>query len=80
MYSEAPAPNARSEGEAVHDELRLTSDLTADDLNRIRREFALQNHPDRVTPARRELATRRMTIANALIDEALKQKRDGTTS
>lgn len=56
----------------VADQLRLTSDLTSDELNRIRRAFALANHPDRVAPSQRALATRRMTIANALIDAALR--------
>jgi hypothetical protein len=56
---------------SVADELQLTADLTIDDLHRLRREFALANHPDRVAPPLRERATRRMTIANTLIDEAL---------
>ena len=54
------------------DELHLTPSLTAADLKRLRRRFAKANHPDRVAPAVREQATRRMTIANSLIDEALR--------
>jgi hypothetical protein len=65
----------KSEHEAVADELHLTPNLTADDLARIRREFAKVNHPDRVLPPLRDEATRRMTIANSLIDEALRGKR-----
>jgi hypothetical protein len=66
------APTASYGGKrSVADELQLTADLTLEDLHRIRREFALANHPDRVAPPMRERATRRMTIANALIDEAL---------
>ena len=68
---------ARSELEMVADELRLTAELSLEDLNRIRREYALSNHPDLVAPSRRDQATRRMTIANMLIDQAVKQKRNG---
>jgi hypothetical protein len=57
--------------ETVPEELALTDDLTPDCLNRIRREFALKNHPDRVPPRLRDLATQRMVAANALIDQAL---------
>jgi hypothetical protein len=55
-------------------ELGLTPDLSTADLHRIRRAFALSNHPDRVVPEHRELATRRMTVANALIDQALRTR------
>jgi hypothetical protein len=68
-----PAP-AKSEHEAVVDELHLTPGLSAQDLARIRREFAKANHPDRVVAPQREEATRRMTIANSVIDEALRGK------
>ena len=66
---------SKSEHETVVDELRLTPNLTAQDLKHIRRKFAKANHPDRVPPPRREQATRRMTIANSLIDEALRGKK-----
>jgi hypothetical protein len=65
----------RSEDEIVADALQLTPELTVDDLLRIRREYALANHPDRVAPSEREQATRRMTIANMLIDQAMRQKK-----
>jgi hypothetical protein len=52
-------------------ELRLASARTGEDLRRIRRSFALRNHPDRVPAWLRDEATRRMTIANALIDRAM---------
>lgn len=72
----APPPlPPRSEHDTVLDELHLTSSLTAADLIRLRREFAKINHPDRVLPPGREQATRRMTIANSVIDEALRAKR-----
>lgn len=62
--------------ETVAAELGLTRELTVDDLNRVRRDFALANHPDRVAPALGHYATQRMTAANTLIDQALKQKRN----
>ena len=61
-----------SEQEQVLAELHLTPSLTSHDLKLIRRKFAMANHPDRVAPQIREQATRRMTIANMLIDEALR--------
>ena len=70
-----PPPSPKSEHEVVVAELQLTPNLTCDDLARIRREFAKVHHPDRVLPPQREEATRRMTIANSLIDEALRGKR-----
>jgi hypothetical protein len=76
---QAPPPlPPRSEHETVLDELHLTPTLTAMDLGRLRREFAKLNHPDRVLPPGREQASRRMTIANSIIDEALRGKRTRT--
>ncbi|MCV0397086.1 MAG: hypothetical protein K5872_21905 [Rhizobiaceae bacterium] len=40
------------------------------DYDRLRREFAFANHPDRVGESMREHAKIRMQIANRLIDEA----------
>ncbi len=40
------------------------------DLGRLRRAFALKNHPDRMPPHLRERALQRMQVANGLIDEA----------
>ncbi|SED18502.1 hypothetical protein SAMN05519104_2982 [Rhizobiales bacterium GAS188] len=54
-------------------ELGLRPGLKPTELKRIRRAFALDNHPDRLDPSRRELASRRMTLANSLIDEALRR-------
>jgi hypothetical protein len=67
-----PLPPPKSEHEQVVDELHITPNLTSTDLKLIRRKFAKTNHPDRVAPAVRDQATRRMTIANSLIDEALR--------
>ena len=62
------------------DELHLSPDLTVDQLRRLRREFAVSNHPDRVEPSERHRATRRMSLVNVLIDKALKEKMAGGTS
>ena len=56
------------------EELSLSPDLTTEDLKRLRREFAICNHPDRVASGDRERATRRMTLVNVLIDKALKER------
>jgi hypothetical protein len=42
----------------------------AADLGKLRRAFALKNHPDRVPPQFRQRAVQRMQVANGLIDEA----------
>lgn len=47
-------------------------------LVQARRDFAFRNHPDRVAPPLRERAARRMQIANALIDEALRAASSGS--
>jgi hypothetical protein len=62
------------------DELHLSPDLTVDQLRRLRREFAVSNHPDRVEPSERHRATRRMSLVNVLIDKALKEKTAGASS
>jgi hypothetical protein len=64
----------KSEQQLIADELGLNPSLTARTLRRMRRRFALTNHPDRVPAAEREQATRRMVIANGLIDQALQLK------
>jgi hypothetical protein len=71
----ATSPALACDREAIAGELGLTPALGARDLERIRREFALANHPDRAAPAARDLATRRMTIANTLIDQALQDRK-----
>jgi hypothetical protein len=76
MLSETELRLYRSDIETVAGELGLSADMTVDDLNRCRRDFALTNHPDRVPAGHREAATRRMTIANTLVDQAVKDKRN----
>lgn len=66
---EPPGP---ADPAVIGEELGLADDLSAVDLNRIRRAFALRNHPDLCAAAYRDLATERMRIANMLIDAALK--------
>ena len=43
---------------------------TSADLGRVRRAFAMKNHPDLVAPHLRERALTRMQVANQLIDDA----------
>ena len=64
--------------EAVAAELNVLTGSSPNALKRFRRDFALANHPDRVCPALREHATRRMAAANSLIDQALKRKSNQT--
>lgn len=57
------------EPEAIAVELGLEgADLAA--IGRLRRVFALRNHPDRVPQHLRQRALQRMQVANGLIDEA----------
>ncbi len=55
--------------EAIAVELGLETAKIAD-LGKLRRNFALKNHPDRVAPHLRQHALARMQVANRLIDEA----------
>jgi hypothetical protein len=56
--------------EAILDELGLHEDLTFDELNQVRRLFMWRNHPDRQSQPLRDNATRRVAIANMLVDRA----------
>jgi len=51
-------------------ELGITGREKPDVLDRMRRDFAFANHPDRVAADLRDNAIVRMQIANRLIDEA----------
>lgn len=73
--TDAASPTARSIAEAVALELQLSEGLGLAELERMRRTFAYRNHPDRVGPALKARALERMTVANALIDEALEVAR-----
>ncbi len=65
---EQPPPSV--EPDAIRAELGLDRPCDENRLQRLRRDFALANHPDRVAPHLRERALARMQIANMLIDEA----------
>jgi hypothetical protein len=54
--------------ERILSELGLHGGASEADILSLRREFALRNHPDRVPPDLRDLATKRMMIANDLFD------------
>lgn len=71
---DTPPPPTTMDPDEIARELGLSGARTADDLHRARRRFALGNHPDRLDPGLREVATRRMMIANRLLDEALARK------
>lgn len=60
--------------QAVAAELAITEQMTSAELARLRRRFALANHPDRVAREERDVATRRMMVANMLIDGAIKRR------
>lgn len=51
-------------------ELDIGTGRSVQELDRIRRDFAFRNHPDRVEGGMRQRAMVRMQIANMLIDEA----------
>lgn len=56
--------------DAIARELALHRAADMKSLDRLRREFAYSNHPDRVRPEWRDRAMERMQTANRLIDEA----------
>jgi len=60
---------------AIAAELGLGDALSPAALNRARRRFMWENHPDRRPDLSRELANRRVAIANMLIDRALARRR-----
>jgi len=68
-----PEHLSRTSREEVAAELAITSDLTREALQEKRRSFAKANHPDSVAALFREQATTRMTLANQLIDEAIRR-------
>ncbi len=68
----------KTEDQAIAEELGLTPGLGTIDLQRIRRDFAKKNHPDRFALPQRINAQRRMSIANMLIDEHMRQIRSSS--
>jgi len=63
----------RTDEEGIAAELELASARNLEDLARIRRAFARQNHPDMLHPGLSEPATVRMKIANMLIDRRARE-------
>ena len=64
-----PRPSARPED--IGAELGLETIRTPIDVARTRRRFMWENHPDRRNDLDRDLANRRVAIANMLLDRAL---------
>jgi hypothetical protein len=56
--------------EAVLAELGLAENLTEREFSRLRRLYMWRNHPDRHRESQRASATRRVAIANMLLDRA----------
>jgi hypothetical protein len=65
---------ARIAPEDIAAELDISARDTTQSLSEKRRAFAKKNHPDGVDPLFRENATKRMTTANLLIDQALRRR------
>jgi hypothetical protein len=63
-------PVADEGPEAILAELGLTENLTDQELSRLRRLYMWRNHPDRHRESQRANATRRVAIANMLLDRA----------
>ncbi len=72
---EPPLPSPRAAPNlgptAIFEELGLSHLNTADDLNRARRKFMWENHPDRRGDISLEIAHQRVATANMLLDRAL---------
>jgi hypothetical protein len=63
--------NVKKETGSVETELGIQTGMTIDDIKAIRKSFALRNHPDLCQPHLVEASTRRMQIANSIIDNAM---------
>ena len=61
---------AEESAEAILEELGLTEHLTEAELARLRRLYMRRHHPDRHRESQRASATRRVAIANMLLDRA----------
>jgi hypothetical protein len=66
--------------DSIAAELDLARVHTREQLKRARRRFMWENHPDRRLDAPRDLANRRVAIANMLLDRAeLALRKDGAS-
>jgi hypothetical protein len=63
-----PLLAAADDDDSIAAELALSRVKNLAELKQIRRAFALRNHPDLFQPNMRPRATRRMKVANMLID------------
>jgi hypothetical protein len=70
-----PCPPPSVDLKDIGRELRLSETATVDELNRSRRRFCWENHPDRHPEWPDRVANRRVAIANMLIDRALELSR-----
>ncbi|PZU88915.1 MAG: hypothetical protein DI528_04295 [Shinella sp.] len=68
-----PAHLVRLSLEEIAEDLGVAPTDDREKLTERRRQFAKLNHPDRVDADFRERATKRMKIANLLIDEAIRR-------
>lgn len=68
-----PAHLCRTNPDEIADDLNIGLDDCIADLQEKRRAFARDNHPDIVHPDHRAAASIRMTVANQLIDDALRR-------
>lgn len=68
LLAEIAVPD--TDPDAIARELALDGIRSRKALDRLRRKFAFDNHPDRVRPQWRDRAMIRMQIANRLIDES----------
>ncbi|MCT7375208.1 hypothetical protein [Chelativorans salis] len=66
----AIAPEPSVDPDDIAHELGLGKQAKPKELDRLRRDFAFRNHPDRVPEHLRARAIIRMQVANMLIDEA----------
>jgi hypothetical protein len=69
-----PAHLERTAPQEIAAELAISQQDTVQSLGDKRRAFAKTNHPDGIHPLFRDNATKRMTVANLLIDEAIRRR------
>jgi hypothetical protein len=59
--------------QSIEQALGLSSNQSLAEIGAVRRQFARHNHPDRLPPSKQKIATRRMQIANQILDEATRK-------
>ena len=73
ISAEPPPWLERISSDQVSEDLTLVTGMTKLQLKARRRAFARANHPDTVLPEYREAANIRMTLANQLLDAAVRK-------